>query len=128
MCPVTFGGGRAQSGASSRSSPLTVRRLLEGGQRSAAQIGLNQEGCAAAEPRTIDLNALDDALDVIAGLGKRDAFDPVDWIDLGIAGIAITLNPFLDPAAAGIVAGECQHIGAVVAADVVSAAAPICIL
>jgi hypothetical protein len=40
------------------------------------------------------------ALDVIVGLRKRDAFDPVDWIDLGMAGIAVTLNPFLDPAAA----------------------------
>jgi hypothetical protein len=65
---------------------------------------------------------LDNALDVIAGFGKRDAFDPVYRIDLGIAGIAVTLNPFLDPAAAGIVAGKCEHIRAVVVGDVVGEA------
>jgi hypothetical protein len=46
---------------------------------------MNEQAFPAAESHTIDPNALDDALDVIAGHGKR-AFDPVDWIDLGIAG------------------------------------------
>ena len=40
--------------------------------------------------------------------------DPIDRIDLGIARIAVTLDPFLDAAATGIVAGEGQDVGAAV--------------
>src|ERR1700681_956588 len=90
-----------------------------GGTGSAAQARLAQEALAAAEPRPIDLHVFDDALDVIAGLRKRDALDPVDRIDLGIARVAVTLDPFPDPAAAGVVAGECHDVGAVIGGDVV---------
>src|ERR1700749_2685478 len=92
--------------------------LVGGG--AAAQIGLDHQAGAAAEPSAIDLNVLDDALHVVARLGERDALDPIDRVDLGIAGIAVALDPFLDPAAARIVAGEGEDEGAVVARDVVA--------
>jgi len=59
------------------------------------QIGLDLQPRPAAKSRAIDLQILHDPLHVIAGLGERDQFDPVDRIDLGIARIAVTLDPFL---------------------------------
>ena len=56
-------------------------------------------------------------IDVIARLGERDALDPVDRIDLRIARIAVGRDPLLHAAAAGIVAGESEDVGAVVAAE-----------
>ena len=82
--------------------------------RAAAQVGLDQQLAAAAEARAIDLQVLHDPLDVIARLGDRDALDPVDRIDLGIARIAVGGDPLLHAAAAGIVAGEGQDVGAAV--------------
>src|ERR1700674_3308328 len=67
---------------------------------------------AVAEAHAIYLQVLHDALDVVARLGKRNAFDPVDRIDLGVARIAVLLDPFFEPASAGIVAGENQQVGA----------------
>ena len=78
------------------------------------QVGFDLELGPAAEPRAIDLQVLHDPLHVVARLGERDLLDPVDRVDLGIARIAVTLDPFLDAAAAGIVAGEGQDVGAAV--------------
>ena len=78
----------------------------------AVQVGLDLQPRPAAKSRAIDLQILHDPLHVIAGFGKRDQFDPVDRIDLGIARIAVTLDPFFDAAATGIVAGKGQDVGA----------------
>ena len=69
---------------------------------------------AAGEARLIDLQILHYALDVVARLRKRNAFDPVDRVDPGIARIAILCDPFFHASASGIVAGEDQEIGAAV--------------
>ena len=53
-------------------------------------------------------------------LGEWDALDPIDGIDLRIARIAELLDPFGDTAAAGIIGGERQEIGAVIAVDQVA--------
>ena len=76
------------------------------------QVGLDLEPGPAGEPRGIDLQVLHDPLHVIARLGERDLFDPVDRVDLGIAQVAVTLDPFFDAAATGIVAGKGQDVGA----------------
>ena len=65
------------------------------------QVGLggrNRSGEAGA----VDLQILHDALDVVARFGKRDALDPVNRVDLGIARIAVLCHPLPDPPAAGI--------------------------
>src|SRR5450631_198022 len=69
---------------------LVKSNLFDAG--AAVQIGLDLQPGSAAEPETIDLQILHDPLHVIAGLGERDQFDPVDRIDLGVAGIAITVD------------------------------------
>ena len=50
---------------------------------------------AAAEAGAIDLQVLHDPLHVVARLRERNALDPVDRVDLGIARIAVALDPFL---------------------------------
>ena len=60
----------------------------------------------------IDLQILHDTLHVVARLGERDALDPIDRIDFGIARIAVLRHPLPDPAAAGIVAGKRHDVGA----------------
>src|SRR6202043_2555572 len=50
----------------------------------------------AAQAYAIDLDVLEDALDVVAGFRERNALDPIDRIDLGIARIAVAFDPFLD--------------------------------
>ena len=82
-------------------------------RRRAMQVGLDRRG-AGAEARAVDLQVLHDALDVVARLGERDALDPIDRVDLGIARIAVLRHPLLDPAAARIVAGKGQDVGAAV--------------
>src|ERR1700687_3522700 len=66
-------------------------------RRRAVQVGLDRRG-AGAEARAVDLQVLHDAQDVVARLGERDALDPVDGIDLGIARTAVLRHPLLDPA------------------------------
>jgi hypothetical protein len=78
------------------------------------QVGFDLEPGPAAEPRAIDLQVLHDPLHVVPRLGERDQLDPVDRVDLGIARIAVALDPFLDAAAAGIVAGKGQDVGAAI--------------
>ena len=74
------------------------------------QVGLDLQPRSAAEAGAIDLQILHDPLHVVAGLRERDLLDPVDGIDFGIARIAVALDPFLDAAAAGIVASESQDV------------------
>ena len=78
------------------------------------QVGLDQELRAAAETNAVDLKILQHALDVIARFGERDALDPVDRIDLRIAGIPIFRNPFLYASAASVVAGESENMRAAI--------------
>src|SRR5262249_27196697 len=82
-------------------------------RRCTVQIRLDRGG-AGAEPCAVDLQILHDPLDVVARLGERDALDPVDGIDLGIAWIAVLRHPLLDPAAAGVVARKSHDVGAAV--------------
>jgi len=65
----------------------------------------------------VDLQVFHDPLHIVAGLRKRDLLDPINGIDLGIAGIAVTLDPFLDAAASGIIGGEGHDVGAAVILD-----------
>src|SRR6185437_13865608 len=88
-----------------------VAALLD---RAAMQVGFDLKPVSAAEAGAIDLQILHDALHVIAGLGEWDLFDPVDRIDLGIAWIAVTLDPFPDAAAAGILGREGHDVGAAI--------------
>ena len=84
-------------------------RLFRAG--AAAQVGFDLQLRAPAKAGAIDLQVLHDALDIVARLGDRDALDPVDRVDLGIARVTMIGHPFLDPAAAGIVSGERHDIG-----------------
>src|ERR1700733_2462856 len=54
----------------------------------AVQIGFDG-GDAGAETQAVDLKILHDALHVIARLGDRNALHPVDFVDVGIARIAM---------------------------------------
>ena len=83
----------------------------------AVQVGLDLQPRPAAEARAIDLQILDDPLHVVPGLGERDQFDPVDGVDLGIARVAVTLDPLFDAAAPGIVGGKGHDVGAAVILD-----------
>ena len=86
---------RARFGGGTR--PKRARKIFVGlfDAGAAVQVGLDLQPRAAAEARAIDLQILHDPLHVVARLGERDAFDPVDRVDLGIARIAVTLDPFL---------------------------------
>ena len=86
--------------------------LLDAG--ATMQVGFDLKPAAAAEPRPVDLQILHDSLHVVACLGERNLFDPVDGVDLGIAGIAVALDPFLGAAATGIIGGKGQDVGATV--------------
>src|SRR5262249_31364163 len=88
----------------------TRRRL----HRAAMQVGLDQELRAAAETNAVDLKTFQHPLDVVARFGERNPLDPVDRIDLRIAGIAVFRNPFLYASAAGVVAGERENMRAAV--------------
>jgi hypothetical protein len=74
-----------------------MSRLLQAG--AAVQVGLDLQPSSAAEARPIDLQILYNPLHIVAGLGERNLLDRVD---LGIARIAVMLDPFLDAAAPGI--------------------------
>src|ERR1700686_4800945 len=110
-----------------RVNALTALRSIRGTRQANAtslfdagapvQVGLDLEPRAAAESETIDLQVLHDPLHVIAGLGERDQLDPVDRVDLGIARVAVALDPFLDAAAAGIVGRERHDVGAAIILD-----------
>src|SRR5258705_11871359 len=77
----------------------------------AAQVGFDLKLRAAAEASAVDLQILHDPLHIVARLGEWNELNPVDRIDLGIARIAIALDPFLDAAAAGVVGGKGHDVG-----------------
>src|SRR6202012_2229651 len=96
-------GGQSRDAARDRGARmrycLTFRALLD---RAAMQVGFDLKPCAAAEAGAIDLQILHDPLHVVTGLGERNLFNPVDRVDLGIARIAVAIDPLLHAAAAGI--------------------------
>jgi len=61
-----------------------------------ARVGLRRHRRAVLEPHAVDAQILDHALHVVSRLRQRNALDPVDWIDLGVARIAIGLDPVAD--------------------------------
>jgi hypothetical protein len=75
------------------------------------QVGRRSVGPKA---RAIGLKILHHALHVVAGLGERDALNPVDCIDPGFARVAVLCYSSLNLAAPGIVAGERQEVGTLV--------------
>ena len=80
----------------------------------AMQVGFDLQPRPTAESRSVALQVFHDPLHIVARLGERDVFDPVDRVDLGIARMAVTLDPLFDAAAAGIVSGEGPEVGAAV--------------
>ena len=74
--------------------------------RNNARVGLRRHRRAAVEADAVDRQILYHALDLVSRFGKRNALDPVDRVDLGIARIAIRLDPVPHPAPAGIVTGK----------------------
>ena len=125
---------KVRKGASPRSAELTRRQVSLG-------LGLDHAGSAAAaasrgirlprfrswtswsacfgpcQPRAVKLQRLHDLHHILPRLGEGDALDPVDRVDLRIARVAELLHPVGDPAAAGVIGGERQEIGAVIAVD-----------
>src|SRR6195256_4233929 len=77
-------------------------------------IQLRHHRSASVKPDTIDSQILHYALDIVARFGKRNAFHPIDGIDLGIARVAVLLHPLLNAAPAGIVAGERHNVRAAI--------------
>ena len=73
--------------------------------RRAVQIRLDGRD-AGPEAGAVDLEVLHYTLNIVACLGERDAFDPVNRIDFGIARIAVLDYPVSDPPRAGVIAGE----------------------
>src|SRR5947209_7490049 len=98
----------------------TVTRIedrREGSVGSAApEIGLDGES-RRAEAGAVDLQVLHQALDVVARLGEGDELNPIDHVDLGVARVAMGLDPVEDAAAAGIIGREGHHIGAAEAVE-----------
>jgi hypothetical protein len=60
------------------------------------------------------LEILHDTLHVVARFGERDALDPIDGINLGIARIAMLRYQFRDSATPRIVPGERHDVGATI--------------
>ena len=71
------------------------------GHHGAMQVGFNRRG-DVAEALAVDLQVLHNALDVVARFGERNALNPINSINLGIARIAVLGHPLLDPPAARI--------------------------
>src|SRR5262249_57539714 len=69
---------------------------------------------ALIETNPVDQQVLHHALDVVARLGKRDALDPVDGVDLRDARVAVLGDPLLDAPPAGVVSHEAHHVIATV--------------
>src|SRR5580698_9415315 len=97
-----------------------MRRSIVGRTAATADVGLDQKPRAATEPGAIHLDIFEYALHVVAGLGKRNALDPVDWIDIGITWVAVAFDPFVDAATPGIIASEGQDVGAAIGRDIVA--------
>ena len=69
------------------------------------------------QSRAIDLHVFQHALNVIARFREGDAFNPVDRIDIGIAGIAVILDPLIGAVRPGIIGHQGKDIGAVILVD-----------
>src|SRR5882724_2873434 len=108
-CATTL---QARSARSLRSRWGCRRRI--GLLRHYALLALRCHRGAIPKAHAIDQQILHHALDIVAGFGKRDALDPVDRIDLGIARIAERREPFPDAAPAGVVAGKGHDVVALV--------------
>ena len=87
-------------------------RLIRVGPPS--QVCVDLQFRATPEAHAVDLKVLEHSLDIVACLGERNALDPVDRVDLGIARVAIPGDPVLDPSASGIVAGDRENVGAAI--------------
>src|SRR5207253_203958 len=72
-------------------------------RRATSYVGVDGKRRIGAEARAIDLKVLHHALDVVAGLHERNALDPVDRIDFGIARVAEPLDPLVHAPAPGVV-------------------------
>src|SRR6266404_433173 len=57
-------------------------------RRVAMQVGFDRRG-DVGEALAVDLQVLHDTLDVVARLGERNALNPIDSVDLGIARIPV---------------------------------------
>ena len=77
----------------------------------ALQVVVDQIGGALVQALAVDLQVLHHPLHIVARLVERDALDPVDGVDLGLARVAIGVDPLLHIAGAGIVSGKGQDIG-----------------
>ena len=82
--------------------------------RAAMQVGLDLQMHATTEAGSGDRQVLHHPLHIVAGFGEGDQLDPVDCVHLGIARIAIALDPLFEAAAAGIIGGERHDVGAAV--------------
>src|ERR1700727_2242595 len=71
------------------------------------------------QARTVDLQILQNALDIIAGFARRNFLDPVDGIDIGVARIADLPHPFAYTMRAGIITGQSEDIGSVERVDLI---------
>ena len=80
-------------------------------------VSLRRHGGVAAKALAIDQQILHHPLDIVSRFGKRNALDPVDRVDLGIARIAVGLDPVPHPAPAGVVAGKGHDVRALVFAQ-----------
>src|SRR5205814_5741728 len=65
----------------------------------ALQVGVEAHGVGFAQAGAVDLDVGEHLLHVLPRLLEGDAVDPVDRIDLAVAGVAELLDPF--PRAAG---------------------------
>src|SRR4051794_20406813 len=102
------------SGSSPGEGNVGSEKLISRASAATAQIGFDHQLGTATKADAIDLQVFHYALDVIAGLGERDAFDPVDRIDARVTRVAIASDPFLYPAASGIVGRKCHDVGAAI--------------
>ena len=81
------------------------------------QIGFDLQPRSAPEACAIDLQILHDALYVVAGLRERNLLDPIDRVDLGVARIAVAVDPFFDAAAASIIGRKRHDVGTAIILD-----------
>src|SRR5690242_14717756 len=77
------------------------------------QVGFKGRGAFAKAP-AIDIQIFDNALDVVARLGERNALYPIDRIDLRIAWITVLRDPLFHSTAARIVTRKGQNQGAAI--------------
>jgi hypothetical protein len=77
------------------------------------QVGFKRRGALAKAP-AVDLQVLNDALNVVAGLSEGNALNPIDRVDLGIARITVLCHPLLNSPAARIITRKGQNEGAAI--------------